>query len=217
MQELVIDRIEEKTPRAGGSPFYAVYGQGGEDMTTRDPTIKDLAKGTRINVEPVVQGRHVNIARWELIEAAQVSPDGAQPGADKRDTDGLRTELASNEARTAFNGIIELVKADKLAIEDPKAAEALEWGKAKIAATMDGLPPSLQYSLAGIQPKAPEFPNIGALLSWCSKLQPPVTHADFLEIVGVKESELPKVDIDTAFQLIKDHLAAKKGGDYGQA
>lgn len=206
MQELVIDRIEEKHPRSGGNPFFVVYGQNGEEITTFDQAFKGFGKGTRLNFEPKIDGTHTNFASWELIELIEAAPGGnAGPaGPDKPDTE----EIRSTEARTAFNGIVELVKADKLAISDPKAVEALEWASARIAASKDARqteePVETAKSFRG-QP----FPHIGGLLDWCSKQDPPVSRPDFLEIVHVKEEDLPKVDIATAFQLVKDHQAAK--------
>jgi len=217
MQELVIDRIEEKKPRSGGKPFYVVYGQNGEEITTFEEVFKGFGKGTRLNFEPKIDGTHTNFAKWELIEL--IEPDGgtAEPStAYKRDTGGIRyeyqlkarlqaIELASMEARTAFTGVVELVKAEKLDKTDPKAVEALEWASARIAATKTGEALETDPSFKG-----QAFPHIGALLTWCAKLEPPVTQADFLEIVGVKEEELPKVDITEAYQLVKDHLAERE-------
>jgi len=205
MQELVIDRVEEKQPRSGGNPFYIVYGQNGEEITDFDPAFKGFGKGTRLNYEPKLDGSHTNFARWELIEL--IAADGGTAGParpDKPDTEGIG-ELASIEARTAFSGIIELVKADKLEIGHAKVVEALEWASARLAATRDATGAGEPIK----DPKTP-FPHIGGLLDWCAKQDPPVSRADFLEIVNVKEEELPRVDIATAFQLVKDHLAAKE-------
>jgi len=225
MQELVIDRVEEKTPRSGGKPFYVVYGQNGEEITDFDPAFKGFGKGTRINFEPKIDGTHTNFARWEMIELIEAAPGGndGPPSPSKSDTEGIRyeyqlkarlqaTELASMEARTAFNGVVELVKAGKLGVGDTKATEALEWASARIAASKVAQQTETDVETGAgepiTDPKAP-FPNIGALLLWCSKLDPPISQAEFLKIVGVKEEELPRVDIPTAFQLVKDHQAAK--------
>lgn len=100
MQELVIDRVERKNPKKeGGNPFFVVYGQDGSEMTSFDAALEGLGRGTRINVEPKVSGRHVNIAKWEMLEevkgAAAPASSGPTPpggGGYKKDVDGLRVE-----------------------------------------------------------------------------------------------------------------------------
>lgn len=170
MQELVIDRVERKMPKKeGGNPFYVVYGQAGEEMTTFDEALYGFGKGTRLNVEPKVNGRHVNITDWALLEEVKgtgPAPGGAPPGGGgsyKKDVDGLREEYrlkaglvarerASIEAQTVYNGAVAVITCpggyDSLPAATKDALhelirEAIKWGKAR-------------FTAAPVPPAAPE-------------------------------------------------------------
>ena len=103
MQELTINRVEKKLPKKpDGNPFFVVYGQGGEEMTSFDAALEAMGKGARISVEIVIKGKHTNIVKWSLIEPGQKPaepPAGAKepaspgpPAGYKRDTDGIKFE-----------------------------------------------------------------------------------------------------------------------------
>ena len=153
-------------------------------------------------------------------------------GGYKRDTEAIRLEYnlkaylqqvdrISIECQTSVNRLIELVIAEKLPLNHPRVEKALAWaesrfdqkagsaapseatgsksGKGKTAAPGETSAPAEEEA-----PETPSFPHVGALLKWCADQG--ITRPAFMKIVGVKEEELPKVDIDTAYTLIKDHL-----------
>ncbi len=53
------------------------------------------------------------------------------------------------------------------------------------------------------------FLTVGELRKWCAENG--VDTAKFCELVKVKEADIPKVNIDEAYQVIKDYLAEKGG------
>ncbi len=186
MQELIINRVEKKmSKKEGGNPFYVVFGEGGEEMTSFDAAFEGFGKGTRLNVEPKVSGRHVNISKFEVLEAKAVSltpaPGLAQSDMAKEDWEKKqRIERTSFEVQTAFKGIIELASTEQFQLMRSRSDEL----KAKLDKVLDGaLDWADRHFLAGapdpnfhdlrtgkLEPRGPEkdkykeFKNVGELL-----------------------------------------------------
>ena len=169
---------------------------------------------------------------------AAVPSNGGPPGAGayKRDTEAIRIEYglkahlqaierASIEGQTAFNGIVSLANTrgldDKLT---PIYDEAIAWARAKMKATFVNQGPSepprskseggqsetLGKDLALTEDKPPEaqrFPHVGALLARCAELG--INRPTFLTIVGATEKDLPKVNVEDAYQAVLQYMANK--------
>ena len=148
MQELVIDRIEKKIPRAGGNPFYVIHGESGEEATSFDGAFENFGKGTKLNVELKVKGKHINIDSYEVLSATVEKPT-VNGGGYKKDIEGLKVEYqlkarlqaidrASIEAQTAYNGAIKLLASGECPdVAKDLVSSALAWGKSKLHASKE--------------------------------------------------------------------------------
>lgn len=166
------------------------------------------------------------------VQASEAPGPGTGGSAYKRDTEAIRLEYnlkaylqqvdrISIECQTSLNRLIELVIAEKLPLDHPRVEKALAWAesrfdqKAGSAASSEATgsksardkTPAPGKTPAPAEEKAPEtpsFPHVGALLKWCAEQG--ISRPAFMTIIGVKEEELARVNIDTAYTLIKDHL-----------
>lgn len=171
-----------------------------------------------------------------LEKAAASSDNGggsaSAPAGYKRDTEAIRLEYnlkaylqqvdrISIEQQSSLHRLVELVIADKLKLDNPRVKKALTWAesrfdqKAGAAAPSEAVttksdkgetpaPSKTPAPAAAEEPIAPSFPHVGALLKWCAEQG--VDRKAFMSIVGVKEEELARVDIETVHTLIRDHL-----------
>ena len=157
-------------------------------------------------------------------------------GAYKRDTEAIRLEYglkahlqaierASIEAQTAYNGIMRLSSVPGVELTGDSAAayeEAINWARLKMAATLANQGPSevtgaksgrgdapapgkAPASTEDKAPKAPSFPHVGALLKWCADNG--VDRSTFLGIVGATEQDLPKINVEDAYQAVLQYQA----------
>ena len=148
MQELIIDRVEKKTPKSGGNPFFIVHGEGGEEMTTFDAAIANFGKGTKLNVEPKVSGKYVNIEKYEVLSATEVGKLTGNGGGYKKDIEGMKLEYqlkaqlqaverVSIEGQNALTNLVKLLSEGDIHLSDAVREEvklAYKTIKAKIEA-----------------------------------------------------------------------------------
>ncbi len=143
MQDLTIKKIEEKHSKDGKSTFYAVFGEGGEEMTTFDAAIYQLQTGSIISVEPKVSGKYINIEKWELKQDATAQPPSSSGNGKDMPPEywekKQRIERESIESQTAIKAVPELLALDITKISDGEKKlyfKALDWCGAKIDANM---------------------------------------------------------------------------------
>lgn len=181
MAQLTVASVERKTPKKeGGNPFFVVNFESGEEMTTFDEAFAGFGRGTVLDVEYVVKGKHINITKWSLIQPGESAPagPGAAPapsrnggGGYKKDVEGMKAEYelkgrlqarerASIEGQTIFNGAIAVITCpggyDSLP-EKTKAAlqelitEAVKWGRQHL----QPVPEPAKTEAKAAQPPAP--------------------------------------------------------------
>jgi len=209
-----------------------ITGEDGAKFGTFHKSAASLEKGDLIELEPIVKGRNVNFENWNMLEKGTGSPgSNGKEGVYRRDTEGIEFEYklkarlqeierASIEAQVAFKGIMTMAAAAIAASTLPQTeslvasnevfsgslALALQWAEKKLSDDFDAIPTPITPSEESIEDKpAPDtFPNVGALLKWCADNG--VSRPKFLELVGVKEADLPRVNIPDAVQIIREYI-----------
>jgi len=226
--------IKTGTNKQGGAwELIVIKSAKGTEYTTFDKKVKHLGAGSVIEIgEPEENNGKLGFPKIvEVItEVAPATVETREPGTYKRDTEGIQFEYqlkarlqqierASIETQTAYNGIIRL--AEQGVNEDIKLVfrKALKWAESRLDESMKPAPkiepkPTLPLDKGkvepGQEPKAePEpssepFPNIGALLTWCATQG--IDRAKFMEILEIKEKDMPKANIGDAHQVIRDYL-----------
>lgn len=235
MQEIKVKEIRGPLGK-GEKKFYAVVDEKGGEFTTFDTKIQSIKPGSVLEAEIKVEGKYVNIVKWTLLQEPETHPrNGKEPGAYKRDLEGIQFEYelkarlqqierASIEAQTAYNGIIQLWcspdSAKNAQLSEEVLQKALKWAESRLDESMKPAPkaepkpitkpakkpvekPVVQANGKEVDPEHP-FPNIGVLLTWCAKEG--IDRTKFMEILEIKEKDLPNVNIADAHQAIQDYL-----------
>lgn len=219
MQDLIIKRIEEKHSKDGKSTFYAVYGEGGEEMTTFDAEINQLQVGSIISVEPKVSGKYINIEKWELKQKATASPSKGEEMTTDMWAEKDRITRASIEGQTAMKCWTELIAAKVKPEDIPELLqEALEL-KIRGFIGNDSVKRQLQRTphLGGAS--SPEdkqdFKNIGEVLNKATKfakgLGVSFVSKDLLDQYEIKTLE-EIADLNVAWQDAKTIIEKKIEG-----
>jgi len=214
MQDLTIKKIEEKHGKDGKSTFYAVFGEGGEEMTTFDVAINQLQIGSIISVEPKVSGKYINIEKWKLKQGAtaQIPP----PSSNGKDMppeyweNKQRIERASFEAQTAYNGIIKLLESKVLELSHATAKKALDWAETKFDS--ESPPRTATKKTETKQAEQPTetpaegltFKNVGEFLAACNNAGVPRNKV--MEKLGVDEKNLPRINITESWDIIYEEI-----------
>ncbi len=227
--------LKTGTNKQGGEwELIAVKSAKGTEYTTFDRKVKHLGVGSVIEVgEP--EEKNGKLSFEKVVDViSEVAPgvvsDGKEMGSYKRDIEGIQFEYGlkmemqeinrvSVEAQTAFNGLVSIFSASTFTVEmaeelKPVWQKALQWVEVKLDASMQNSKPIIRVADKKapaetiISGKAPEsehpFPNIGALLKWC--MDNGISRDKFMEINQVKEKDLPKLNLDTAYDLVLTYL-----------
>jgi len=245
--------VKTGTNKQGGAwELIAVKSAKGTEYTTFDKKVKHLGAGSIIEIgEPEENNGKFSFKEVVSVitEVAPAVAETKEPGAYKRDIDGIQFEYelkarlqqvdrVSIETQTAYNGIIDLAESgvsfgEHMQEFNQLFGKALKWAESRMDESMNPSAgrtkvepkpaskpaekptvtrlPRLDGQGDGgqeangkeVDPDHP-FPNIGALLTWCSKQG--INRAKFIEIVQVKEKDIPNVNIEDAHHVIQDYL-----------
>jgi len=103
VQQITVKEVKGPLGR-GEKKFYAVVDDKGAEFTTFDSKVSHIPVGSIINLEPKVEGRYVNIVKWELVKEA---PHPPAPGPSDSAAMLEQTRLA-NRVRLQVAAIQEL-------------------------------------------------------------------------------------------------------------
>lgn len=78
MQKIKVKEVKGPLGK-GEKKFFAVVDEKGAEFTTFDTKIQDVVPGSLLNIEPKIDGKYINIAKWEILEAAP-NPTPQIPG-----------------------------------------------------------------------------------------------------------------------------------------
>lgn len=230
--QITITKVESKDGEKDGRKWtlYTVYDENGTKLTTFDAAISIVGVGDVVDVDVKITPRGNNIENWVVVKKATpetAAAAGAISGDKDKDT-RLSIERQSSAA-TILQHYAELHSvelplsyAGDLALA---ATKSLRW----LSSRFDDTPgDKLTRDVERIKRINSEvdqrtqadkdfedlgrdslFDNVGKLLDWCGEQG--IDRPKFMEVVGVKDSEMSKVDVAEAHQKIKDYLAVREG------
>jgi len=177
MQKITVKEVKGPLGK-GEKKFYVIKDDKGAEFNTFDAKIRDVTPGSIINVELVVDGKYVNISKWEMVEA--VAPTNGKVETRPGMTPGMwaekdKADRWSKECNTCFMGIMELATKHETPNHisgkfDEVLDMALDWASthfkpstAQVFNTVAHLPEKQE------KPEMMSFNNLGDFYTACLK------------------------------------------------
>ncbi len=127
MQKIV---VKEVSPSTAENKPTIITDETGAKMSGFLAELKDLNPGDVIEAELQVKGKYTNIIEVKLLEKSTSPPASTGQKSDMSKEDWAkkdRIESRSFETQTAFKGIVELLVAKVIKVEDEAGKKAIDW------------------------------------------------------------------------------------------
>jgi len=229
MQKVKIKEVHTKTGKNEKGEWIntLIVGEDGSKFGTFHKGAQEIKEGYLIELDPIVKGDRVNFEKYTILERSpSLSSSNGHSQNSEREikirVQLLQMELASQEARTAYEGIMQVAATgvsfgEHIQTFSDMFGEALKWASSRLNLSPEATKqkttpvknqakdkPSVTTGKGEVvNPDAP-FPHVGALLKFCNERG--IGRAKFMEIQEIKEADLARINIEDAFIKVKDYI-----------